>query len=266
MAGDKEMMDRSQNYPKQLEGIEGIKQRESRWKQIDKFYSDSSLTDKRRKKIARVRARARIQQNYIAAKAQFHNTVSRKEREVKTEQDKESTQRQESHVHVSGGCVLYREESMDRLDREVERITRSLHWDKDEEEIYENYIQMTNFTLAKNAAQLHCKAQSQDSIADTDTPSIPQLPAPSTLVLRPNHEAFYDEGIGAPVARNSTMTLKNRDPTTETKRSCRFKLRLSVGDSKIPEKPKESKTSVHKNNFLHYFLQCLRPQMHPNGL
>lgn len=40
-------------------------------------------------------------------------------------------------------------------------------------------------------------------------PTIPQLPAASTMVLRPNHEAFFDECIGAPVAKCSTMSLKS---------------------------------------------------------
>lgn len=138
MIDNKEMLEFSQDVVKRLESGEVVRPQESRWRPIEKFFSDDSLVDKRRRK----RARARMQKNYQTAKAQLRSVVSKKERDGRPFQSKEVLQKRESYVHVSTGCINLREgtpqnthtsncrlDSMEQLDREVETITvRQLVW------------------------------------------------------------------------------------------------------------------------------------------
>lgn len=63
--------------------------------------------DKRRSK--RAKARARMQRNYIAAKAQLRSAVPKRDRESKREQSKDNVHKQGTLVNVSAAYLANEE-------------------------------------------------------------------------------------------------------------------------------------------------------------
>lgn len=104
---------------------------------------------------------------------------------------------------------------------------RSLHLEGDDEDGIEGSTRVVDTTNLTEDQESHCKTTSEgtlqvlllkcvflfhiESVARYDTPRVPKLPEPSTMVLRPNHEAFFDEGIGAPVAKSSTLSIESNN-------------------------------------------------------
>lgn len=106
MAEKHEMLDTSRNLTKQFEGGR-LRLEQSQRAGSSKFFSDNSLMDKRRSK--RAKARARMQQNYIAAKAQLRSAVPKRDRESKREQSKDNVHKQGTLVNVSAAYLVNEE-------------------------------------------------------------------------------------------------------------------------------------------------------------
>eukprot|EP00210_Caulerpa_lentillifera_P008429 g8041.t1 len=121
MTDNKVMLNTLRNcHQKEFE--EGIKLEQSQWTSgMNKFSSDNSLMDKRRNK--RAKARARMQRNYIAAKAQLRSAVLKKDRDLKQGKSKNSIQNNEAFIQVST-AYLTNEEGINFLLHSIFKLTR----------------------------------------------------------------------------------------------------------------------------------------------